>query len=291
MNKPTLARQTNKNANSINTPRQIVAPNCAVCRAAGKSVEVCGSHWPKDRDGNTTCPTLLSQICGYCKCSGHTPKYCPVLEKQKRDDASTSSFKSTNKTYTQTHSKANPVQKQTQTTFVHNKGQFAAFANSDSESEDEEFNSKWNTLAKKPKLPIAPTLPDQFPALKMQTPATPATPETIETRPTTPTTLPPPIVSYASKAAATAFTRPHTHNTNTNLTIIPKVGVSQKDRKLQHQIAKNAPTQPCSEDANDEQEWREKQQNALHMQRYRLTKIDSDRDAIDMFVPENDNTW
>ena len=56
-------------------------PCCKVCKDAGKSAQEYGNHWPKDNDGTTVCPTLLSQECRYCRVSGHTVKYCKVLEK------------------------------------------------------------------------------------------------------------------------------------------------------------------------------------------------------------------
>jgi hypothetical protein len=59
----------------------VVKPCCKVCKDAGKSAQEYGSHWPKDKDGATVCPTLLSQECRYCRISGHTVKYCKVLEK------------------------------------------------------------------------------------------------------------------------------------------------------------------------------------------------------------------
>lgn len=61
--------------------RVISKPCCKVCKDAGKSAQEYGSHWPKDNDGTTVCPTLLSQECRYCHQAGHTVKYCKVLEK------------------------------------------------------------------------------------------------------------------------------------------------------------------------------------------------------------------
>jgi len=61
--------------------RVISKPCCKVCKDAGKSAHEYGNHWPKDNDGTTVCPTLLSQECRYCHVSGHTVKYCKVLEK------------------------------------------------------------------------------------------------------------------------------------------------------------------------------------------------------------------
>lgn len=49
---------------------------CKVCADSGKSAEIINSHWPKEKNGTTNCPTLLSQCCRYCSESGHTIKYC-----------------------------------------------------------------------------------------------------------------------------------------------------------------------------------------------------------------------
>ena len=49
---------------------------CKVCRDSDKSEREYRSHNPKDRNGRTTCPTLLSLTCRLCKRQGHTPKYC-----------------------------------------------------------------------------------------------------------------------------------------------------------------------------------------------------------------------
>jgi hypothetical protein len=53
---------------------------CKVCKDAGKSESVYVSHNVRGNRGNTTCPTLLSYNCKYCKEKGHTIKYCPVLQ-------------------------------------------------------------------------------------------------------------------------------------------------------------------------------------------------------------------
>ena len=63
---------------------------CKVCKDAGKSESVYVSHNVRGNSGNTTCPTLLSYNCKYCKEKGHTIKYCPVLqEKTKKNEAKT----------------------------------------------------------------------------------------------------------------------------------------------------------------------------------------------------------
>lgn len=61
-------------------------PECAVCKAAGKTEKEYTSHYVRDKpgpDGKTVCPLLLSQNCRRCGKKGHTFKYCKVnLEKQ-----------------------------------------------------------------------------------------------------------------------------------------------------------------------------------------------------------------
>jgi len=72
---------SHRNTKTTNAPRK---PCCKVCKDSGKSESEYSSHWPKDSDGKTVCPTLLAQDCRYCGESGHTVKYCKVLE---RDNA------------------------------------------------------------------------------------------------------------------------------------------------------------------------------------------------------------
>jgi hypothetical protein len=55
--------------------------HCKVCESAGKSEKEVKSHYPKNRDGFTVCPTLLSQECRYCNKKGHTVKYCTIKKK------------------------------------------------------------------------------------------------------------------------------------------------------------------------------------------------------------------
>jgi hypothetical protein len=58
-----------------------VRMHCKVCESAGKSEKEVKSHYPKNRDGFTVCPTLLSQECRYCDKKGHTVKYCTMKKK------------------------------------------------------------------------------------------------------------------------------------------------------------------------------------------------------------------
>jgi hypothetical protein len=65
-------------------------PYCKVCFDAGKPESEYTSHWVRslpDRNGKTSvlCPTLLATECRFCYELGHTAKFCPVLEKNKKD--------------------------------------------------------------------------------------------------------------------------------------------------------------------------------------------------------------
>jgi len=76
-----LFKMSHRNTKPTNVVRK---PCCKVCKDSGKSESEYSSHWPKDSDGKTVCPTLLAQDCRYCGDAGHTVKYCKVLE---RDNA------------------------------------------------------------------------------------------------------------------------------------------------------------------------------------------------------------
>lgn len=68
---------------------KVVKPFCKVCHDAGKSESVYTSHFVRSDTGpnsKVTCPTLLAQECRYCCKTGHTVKFCPVLEDQKKAD-------------------------------------------------------------------------------------------------------------------------------------------------------------------------------------------------------------
>jgi hypothetical protein len=55
--------------------KSIVSKNlCKVCVHAGLSDELC--NHPIKRNGNVCCPTLLNNICSYCRKKGHTRKFC-----------------------------------------------------------------------------------------------------------------------------------------------------------------------------------------------------------------------
>ncbi len=78
-----------RNTNSKNSSSK--KPYCKVCHDAGKPESMYTNHCVKTynvRTGKTetTCPTLNALECRYCYKSGHTVKFCPVLEENKKMD-------------------------------------------------------------------------------------------------------------------------------------------------------------------------------------------------------------
>jgi Nanos RNA binding domain len=138
--------------------RVISKPCCKVCKDAGKSAQEYGSHWPKDKDGVTVCPTLLSQECRYCEEMGHTVKYCPVLARSNAEAAKRLASKERLKRI-QAHEESQ-CSKQTQrnVTFERMTGRFAMLM--DDDSSDESPRSPKRTQKK---APVA--LKEEFPAL------------------------------------------------------------------------------------------------------------------------------
>lgn len=105
-------------------------PFCKVCHDAGKPESVFTSHFVRSApgtNGKVVCPTLLSLECRYCYQSGHTVKFCTVLEKNKKQDDRAKS------------AVGKPVQKEAQKE-VKPKNVFAALNMSDDDSDiDEEI--------------------------------------------------------------------------------------------------------------------------------------------------------
>lgn len=77
-----MSRQFNRRGSSKVEQKK---PFCKVCCDAGKSEEEYTSHYVRDRDGKTVCPTLLNQECRYCFQRGHTVKFCDVLKKREQE--------------------------------------------------------------------------------------------------------------------------------------------------------------------------------------------------------------
>lgn len=75
---------------NVKTTSNVKKPFCKVCHDAGKPESEYTNHWVRtlpDRNGKTTvtCPTLLSNECRYCFKVGHTAKFCPVIEQNKKN--------------------------------------------------------------------------------------------------------------------------------------------------------------------------------------------------------------
>jgi hypothetical protein len=112
--------------------KSVKSPYCKVCFDAGKPESEYTSHWVRtlpDRSGKTivTCPTLLNTECRYCNQSGHTIKFCKLLEKQNKNMERAAKVEAMNKANSK---KETPKQKKTANTF--------AVLCEDSDTEDED---------------------------------------------------------------------------------------------------------------------------------------------------------
>ena len=67
------------------TQQTIRTPFCRWCKDHGKSREQYTSHYPRDLDGNTICPDILSRKCSHCDEKGHVASACQFLAQQKRN--------------------------------------------------------------------------------------------------------------------------------------------------------------------------------------------------------------
>ena len=131
-------------------------PYCKVCHDAGKPESEYTSHWVRslpDRTGNTTvtCPTLLSTECRYCYKLGHTAKFCPVIEQNKKE-----------KERADRRAQAE-AERPKQKVVEHRKNSnlFAAFG--DESSEEEEV--KVSKVSQVSKVKIVEKVVEEFPAL------------------------------------------------------------------------------------------------------------------------------
>ena len=59
--------------------------HCKVCESARKPALMISSHYPKNKEGITVCPTLLSQQCRHCGIRGHTIGYCKQKQKMEEE--------------------------------------------------------------------------------------------------------------------------------------------------------------------------------------------------------------
>lgn len=125
-----MSRNFNSNTRVVNAPRK--QPCCKVCKDAGKSETDYSSHWPRDDEGNTICPTLLAQECRYCHESGHTVKYCKKLAQHKASEEKGKRQEDRVKRIAAFHGTPNAKIEQAQT-----QSRFALLVGDDSDNEDE----------------------------------------------------------------------------------------------------------------------------------------------------------
>jgi len=115
-------------SNKSNAKANVRKPFCKVCQDAGKSEREYTSHYTRsspDKNSAVVCPTLLSMECRYCFKTGHTVKYCRVLEENNKND------RKANKKYEQ----ANKPIEQSKKPVAQPKNLYSALYTSDSEEE------------------------------------------------------------------------------------------------------------------------------------------------------------
>jgi hypothetical protein len=131
---------SHRNTKPTNVVRK---PCCKVCKDSGKSESEYSSHWPKDSDGKTVCPTLLAQDCRYCGDAGHTVKYCQVLAKDNANKAKSDAFWARQKRVIAAKEAVKPVSE-----FKPSQGRFALLMDDDSDSSPRQAEKKAPTTMK-----------------------------------------------------------------------------------------------------------------------------------------------
>ena len=89
-----VSNEVSKDENHVlNEVSEVVLETNLVCNMCVKANRKdFNTHSVRDATGKVSCPYLLSIICRYCKTSGHTVSYCPVLklkEQNAKDKAKT----------------------------------------------------------------------------------------------------------------------------------------------------------------------------------------------------------
>jgi len=134
---------------------------CKVCHDAGKTESVYTSHCVKTYNINTgktdtTCPTLLALECRYCFGKGHTVKFCPVLEANKKNEVERARDVARQQYHAKQEQVAAPVQSKRKPANT-----FAALDSDESEDETEQVQVQVPTQVQIQ----VPTPKDDFPAL------------------------------------------------------------------------------------------------------------------------------
>ncbi len=151
----------NRNFNNKNASNS-KKPFCKVCHDAGKSESVYTSHCVKTYNiktgkTDTTCPTLLAVECRYCWKLGHTVKFCPVLEENKKMDVERARDRARHEYQVRQEQQQAAVQAQNKP-----KNAFAAFAE---EQEDEEREAQEEVAKQELQSKQELQAKEEFPAL------------------------------------------------------------------------------------------------------------------------------
>jgi hypothetical protein len=151
--------------NSANRNTNAKKPYCKVCHDAGKPESMYTSHCVKTynvRTGKTetTCPTLNALECRFCYKSGHTVKFCPVLEENKKMDINRARDHARN----QYKQQAQQQEQQQQTETKKLKNAYAALAD---DSDDEQQAPATNEVLANEvaRNEVVTNVVDNFPAL------------------------------------------------------------------------------------------------------------------------------
>ena len=138
--------------------KNAVKKYCKVCHDAGKPESVYMSHYTRetpDPKSKVVCPTLLSMECKYCFATGHTVKYCLILEDNKKRQ------EKENKLQQRQHTKIEYAAKQKSATEklpMMKKNIFASLVSNDSDSENEEVVQKMSKIVSKVEVEEFPSL-------------------------------------------------------------------------------------------------------------------------------------
>ena len=146
------ASRNNANVSRNNSKK----PYCKVCHDAGKPESMYTSHCVKTYNvstgaTNVTCPTLLALECRYCFKNGHTVKFCPVLEDNRKMDVERSRFRAREEN--SRNIQARPVEAQT-------RKPVNAFASLVDDSDDEQETKIATKIATQESKKV-----DEFPSL------------------------------------------------------------------------------------------------------------------------------
>lgn len=130
-----------KNLSNFKMSRNVSAkkPYCKVCHDAGKPEKEYTNHMLKDRNGKTTCPTLLNTECRFCHKLGHTAKFCDAPKKNEKNEKKRSEY--------------NPKIEKTVNPKTNISNKFQGLSNDDSDDEAPVLKPKpecWAAIAAKP---------------------------------------------------------------------------------------------------------------------------------------------